>query len=105
MAFIELTPSFCCKFGTGSFGSFTDDFDEKKELKILLCSNGSCIVRSFSTKGGTPENLLFFINFKRIENFFFADIDGFLSVLLTVLLKADFARRLALDDSFAASLA
>ena len=104
MAFRELTPSFRCKLGAGSFGSFTDDLDAKNELNILLCSNGSCIVMSFSTKGGTAENLLFFISFKRMENFFLAEIEGFLRVLFTVLLKADFARRFALEDSFAASL-
>ena len=83
--FIVATPSFLIKFGAGSSGFGTVDLDEKYLLKILLCCNGSWIVQSFSTKGGIVENLLFFINFSKIPNFFLADIEGFLIVLLTAM--------------------
>jgi hypothetical protein len=52
-------PSLRSKFGGGSLGLFTVDFDAKKSLKILLCCNGSWTVSSFSIKGGTFVNLLF----------------------------------------------
>ena len=54
--------------------------------------------------GGILENLLFFINFNNIPNFFFADKDGLRRVSLIVLWKEAFARRLAVVESFAASL-
>ena len=79
--------------------------DAKNLLKILLCSVGSCTVISFSIKGGILQCLLFFISLNKILNFFFAEIEGFLIVSLTVLWKAVFARLLTLEESLAASLA
>ena len=70
------TFSFCSRLGAGSSGFGTVDLDEKNVLKILLFSRGSFIVTSSSTRGGVLQNLLFFINFNKIPNFFFAGIDG-----------------------------
>ena len=52
---------------------------QKKLLNKLLFSKESFIVLSFSTSGGVHENLSFFISFKRMLNFFFAEIGGLLS--------------------------
>ena len=72
------------RFGTGSSGLRTVDFEANNLLKILLWSNGSWTVTSFSTNGGIFENLLFFINLNKILNFFLAESEGFLKVLFTV---------------------
>ena len=77
MASNDGIPSLRSKFGGGSLGLFTEDFDAKKSLKILLYCNESWTVTSSSTKGGTSENLLFFISFINIANFFWAHIEGF----------------------------
>ena len=71
------TPSLSCKLEGGSLGFITEDFDAKKSLQILLYCNEYWTVTSSSTKGGTSENLLFFISFNNIANFFWADIEGF----------------------------
>ena len=82
---MEYLPFFS-RWGAGSLEFGTVDFDAKNVLKMLLFWWGSLIVSLFSTNGGVVQNLLFFINFKRMPNFFFADIAGLFNMELTVLL-------------------
>ena len=62
------------KFGAGSWAFLTEDFEEKKLLKMSAFCCGSVITWSFSIIGGIQNILLFFINFVKMENFFLAEM-------------------------------
>ena len=65
---------------------------------MSLFSFGSFIVSLPSIKGGVGKNLLFFISFCKILNFFFGEIKLLFMVALTELKNANFVRLFANVD-------